>query len=92
VMEEQKNTNNRRIPLKGLLPLPVDQPDLACSFGSGGDVRMRAQLVSSPRTRNLSGGSGGGAIKLRILEQENERLVKKIKGLEEQLRVKKCQL
>jgi len=77
-MEDEKSENRsqhgrgRSTPMKALWPQSVDSPDVAS--------RARAQLISSPVLDN-----GSGGVKLRILEQENDRLVKKIKGLELQL-------
>ena len=64
--------------------------------GGGSDVidHVRSQIpllsssvVASPGGGHKMSASGEGAIKLKILEQENERLLRKIKGLEAQLQV-----
>ena len=48
-------------------------------------VRSQIPLLSSPSSGGQSRDHGESIVKIRILEQENERFVRKIKGLESQL-------
>ncbi len=96
-LEAEKSDMERRTPMRSPYVVAAsphqhqDQPDMGAGGGGGGSGRTsRAQIPL------LSSSSGGrhhqhqhhreeGSVKLKILEQENERLLKKIRGLEQQL-------